>query len=644
MFKTNCYLKIYSIIYTVILTLFSCSDRVDKEGSTLSKQNSLANSYIELADSFEEREELDSTIYYMEAALSLLNESNSSSAKIAEVINSLGGHYWVAGDCTKSTQLFEEAVPFAKKSEDRVLLAKVWMNLAGNYSSVGRYKEAISLSLEALSIKEESGNSTNICFDYLTLASIFEEIGDEDKWEEYANRAYSYKDIDNGVTVEDLTTLYNSFASICQFRKEYQRSLAYHDTIRDISTDAGYSQGVGLSHLNSALIYIELEEFNTALDNIAIAEEYLAHVDYYLIAILISKSITQERLGLYGEALSSINRAYANRELKLYPELKRDAIQQLSNISFKLKDYTTAKVWIDSLEAAYIKHYNADRMNIVKELEVKYSVEKRELEITNLKEKDKIKTLQLTLLYLILALSISSIGVVIWIYRKRLKYNRELNTLSKYKLLHSQINTHFMYNVLGSIQNFMLRNNPKQAAQYLNNYSRLTRSVLESVEDDIRPLSDEIDLIENYLELEKMRLGKKLTYDINYSDNLDIEFITIPTLMLQPIIENSIKHGFKDIYYPGNITIDIVENEKIEIESEEDYRCKGVTITIKDNGIGINSSSINMQDHKSMAMDIMESRCKLYKNNRCFSIDYNISDLNDINREQHGTITTITIR
>ena len=125
------------------------------------------------------------------------------------------------------------------------------------------------------------------------------------------------------------------------------------------------------------------------------------------------------------------------------------------------------------------------------------------------------------------------------------------------QVLRSQMNPHFIFNVLGSIQNFLLSNDNKKAALYLSRFAALTRATLEYSASQSISLTKEIEMLKNYMELEKMRNPEKFSYTVITDENLEADFIQIPPMMIQPFIENSLKHGFADINYPGILTLSI---------------------------------------------------------------------------------------
>lgn len=174
--------------------------------------------------------------------------------------------------------------------------------------------------------------------------------------------------------------------------------------------------------------------------------------------------------------------------------------------------------------------------------------------------------------------------VIMLIYRikneriRKTEVDHQLVLLEQ-KALQSMMNPHFIFNSLGSIQNYLLKNQAREAVLYLSEFTKLIRQNLNAINSPMVLLEDEVDRLRNYLELEKKRLENKFTYNITVDPDLEDELIYIPSMILQPIVENSIWHGIASLEIPGNIEISFSE-----------YTSDSLMIKIKDNGIGMQKS------------------------------------------------------
>ncbi len=169
--------------------------------------------------------------------------------------------------------------------------------------------------------------------------------------------------------------------------------------------------------------------------------------------------------------------------------------------------------------------------------------------------------------------------------------------------LQAMMNPHFIFNALGSIQSFLLRNKPNEAGIYLSKFARLIRQNLNALNSAEINLEEEVDRLKNYLDLEKLRMENKFEYHINIDESIESEYILIPSMIIQPFIENSVWHGIANIEGKGFISI------VFKLHSQ-----KSLQITIEDTGIGIkNSLKISSGDNKhlKLGMTITRKRLKL---------------------------------
>jgi two-component sensor histidine kinase len=214
---------------------------------------------------------------------------------------------------------------------------------------------------------------------------------------------------------------------------------------------------------------------------------------------------------------------------------------------------------------------------------------------------------------------------------KKEKNNVELEQ----KLLRSQMNPHFIFNSLTSIQNFMLNEEVGKANHYLVKFSKLLRLILSHSRTNFISLSQEIETLEHYLTIQKIRYNQSFDYSLEVSESLDPEKVLIPPMLTQPFVENAIEHGFKLAEHPGRLYIQ--------------YAPKGqnIQIVIEDNGIGIERSkqlkAKNSRDHQSLATKITWERILNLNRFRKHKIHMEIHDLGKNGDNQQGTRVDLRI-
>lgn len=204
----------------------------------------------------------------------------------------------------------------------------------------------------------------------------------------------------------------------------------------------------------------------------------------------------------------------------------------------------------------------------------------------------------------ILFLQISTIYLVSR-WQKKKKENKLLREIAsvqtaalEQQAFTSLMNPHFIFNALNSIQHYINVQDRLGANRYLSDFASLIRKSFEAAQQYFIPLEEELENIKIYLRLEQMRFSEKFTYQIIVDDNLDIEQWMIPTMLLQPILENALLHGIMPSDIHGEIGLEL------SLVNEELY------IVITDNGIGIERSKLlmNTQSHKSHGTDLIKKR------------------------------------
>ena len=216
------------------------------------------------------------------------------------------------------------------------------------------------------------------------------------------------------------------------------------------------------------------------------------------------------------------------------------------------------------------------------------------------------------------------------------KVNLEKNlNQSKLKAIKSQMNPHFFYNALNTIQSFILSNEKKQAVSYLSKFSNLTRTILEMTEKETISIAEEVKTLSLYLDIEKARFEEDFNYHILVDDEIDAENIKIPTMLLQPYVENAVKHGLLHKLGKKAVTI--------HFQKETEH----IKISIDDNGIGRQKSTelnaIKNKNHNSFATEAMQNRVNLLNqyNQKNISIQY--IDKTNLNNQPTGTSVVFEI-
>lgn len=220
--------------------------------------------------------------------------------------------------------------------------------------------------------------------------------------------------------------------------------------------------------------------------------------------------------------------------------------------------------------------------------------------------------------------------------QKEAEFQRQLGDISL-SALRSQMNPHFIFNCLNSIKLYTMQNDTAAASDYLTKFSRLIRLVLENSRNDRITLASELDALRLYMEMEAMRFKEKLKYNIEVEKDVDLDYIEIPPLLLQPYVENAIWHGLMQKEEGGRIDI------AVGMEHNESV----LAINIIDNGIGrVKAAELKSKTatkHKSYGMKVTSERLALINQIYKSGANVTIHDLTDNNGQPSGTQVTIKI-
>lgn len=203
--------------------------------------------------------------------------------------------------------------------------------------------------------------------------------------------------------------------------------------------------------------------------------------------------------------------------------------------------------------------------------------------------------------------------------RQRIKQNQKELLLrakisdTELKALRLQMNPHFVFNSLNSISDYIQKNNTQKADYYLTKFAKLMRGILENSEEKEIPIADELKLLELYMSLESSRLNNKFTYEIIVDKDIDIENTFIPSLILQPFVENSIWHGLANNEGKGKITIQISKDNTM------------LNCIVQDNGVGI--KTMENISRKSYGMKITKDRLEVLNKIKNTNASVNLIDL-----------------
>lgn len=215
--------------------------------------------------------------------------------------------------------------------------------------------------------------------------------------------------------------------------------------------------------------------------------------------------------------------------------------------------------------------------------------------------------------------------------QERLELQSKIAEL-RHQALAASMNPHFIFNALNSIQHFINAHNTEEATDYLGKFARLIRMILDYGGKTFIPLKDELERLNYYLELEKIRFGNKLNFKIDIDPILLNEQPEIPNMVIQPVVENALWHGILPANRNGNLHISFTKLDN------------AIRVLVDDDGIGVHESKRRKKSgHNSLGIQMIRERLDLLKKLSGYQATIAIHDKSDFNPPGQGTLVQINL-
>jgi LytS/YehU family sensor histidine kinase len=560
----------------------------------------------------------------------------------------MGYLYESQGKYELALDYWNKVLDARKKSDQQEPLCTVIGNIGTVYYQQSDYAKALQYYLEALKIGEKIGNKEKICSNTVNIAAIYKEQKNYAKALEYLFRALKITEKANNP--DQLAQVYGSIASVCWRKVDYREAIDYYSKAIKTSELAGNKGNVAAWLCNAGGVYASLADSAKAKNNSKLQMEFISKALENTVKAL---AIMEETENIGGQAIALGNVGSMYTQLKKYdqaeaylqrslgmalkyhiPNLEMDVHESLSVLYQETGKFEKALEEYKLYTGIKDSIYNDNNSKVISELQVKYDTEKKEAENNDLLKKNELQALTIRSNRYLFAGLLSLLLIVVlaaWlvIRQNRLKAAQQAVYLEQ-RLLRTQMNPHFIFNSLASIETFIYDHQPKEAGVYLSSFARLMRLILENSSSDMITLEKELEILNYYLSLQKLRMDGNLEYSIDVAPNIHPDEISLPPMLLQPFLENAIEHGFRGNKETGRIKVSFVlEKESLEIH-------------VTDNGIGISTAQQQKNDHnthRSMAMQITLERLAYLNKNKKHKLFFTVADLR--NEEKGITGTTV---
>jgi tetratricopeptide (TPR) repeat protein len=607
----------FLILLVLYLFLFTAGYSTDKPAVIDSLQNSLQNAMEagqkskactlahQLSVQLWISGKVDSSLIFSQQTYELAVQLKDTSFQVKGLTNS-AYNCQQKGDFYAAIGYFEKAITLAEKSNDTLQWANSLENMSVVYGATGltNYPKALELLLKAAKLKEDCNAFNLLPGTYKNISAIFKEVKDTINRETYLLKAVKLIDEGKAMNPTFQAAVYNEAGRFyTDEKRDLDKAEAYFNRVLEISRKLNWKKGVSASISNLANVKELKGDYQNALLLLSDALEIKAEInDFYgMVNAHYSTGDIYFRLNNFGAAIENFMKA---RDLALQKNMSNELNKSYQGLYMAYKatgNYQTALNYYEKSSALSDSLSGINHKKTMAELETKYQTEKKEQQIQQLTTEKQIETLrtrQRTLVAFVLGSLLILIALVgFLIIRQKNLSNKKRESELNQKLLRSQMNPHFIFNALGTIQNYIYNNRADDAGKYLAKFAKLMRNILESSVNERISVEQEIETVTNYLTLQQMRSKNHFIFEVE-SEGATFED-TIPPMLAQPFIENAITHAFT-----SNI-----ENAKIKVIYIFDNN--EATIVIEDNGIGINATQPNNSGHKSYAIQLTSERLRL---------------------------------
>ncbi|HTE01929.1 MAG TPA: tetratricopeptide repeat protein [Mucilaginibacter sp.] len=563
----------------------------------------LSKNYYAVADYF-------TGLQYAQQAVDLSTELRDKKW-LAQSLNKLGINYVSMADYPKGVTCFLQQLKIVEQLNDKVNIAKALGNIGLIYYYLKKYPEALAYDARCIKVLREMNDQVWVAAALNNIGGVYLEMHDYEKAIKYNQQALdinlvvkSKKGMGNDLM--DMGAAYYQLHNYPEAFKCMQQSVAIYDSL-----DAKNNLSLALGHL--AGMYI-----NTPVDALQ-----KAGVDP---ATRFSKALQfqQKAVRLASEARSLGNEAEQWKKLSTVYEKQ-------NNYREALNSYRNYSALSDSV-------FNDKKREEITRLGIQYEFDKREADLKTENAKKEAKASAelsrqrvIKNASIIVGLVLIVSGFTTFAFYKRRKDSHEKQKDAEFrvqvaetemKALRSQLNPHFIFNSLNSIGDYIARHDKETADIYLVKFAKLMRMILENSEQKTISLEDDLTTLELYIQLEALRLGHKLLYEIVIDEEIDTEIAMVPPMILQPFVENSIWHGISPKNGSGKIII--------RVKKDGDM----IEYMVEDNGIGRTGSAAlksgkNGSARKSFGIKVIQSRINIINEAKQTNAKVELTDLDE---------------
>jgi tetratricopeptide (TPR) repeat protein len=582
---------------------------------------------------------------YSETAFLLARELNFKSGQ-AKSCYYLGVIYALSGNAIEAEKSYQVALSIYRNINNFEGEANVLGQLGSLYLAEDKFDEALEYRLESLRLYEQIGNKACIAIALTNIGIIYARTAQLSDAEKYFKKAIVVKKEIGDERGESI--IYTNLGALYYDQQDFELSLQYFKIALEIQERLGDVRIIVTCKTNIGNIYTSQKKFAEAR---ALHEECFEIYESMgdtsgLARTYLSFGEIDFRSKKFQEAIVNYDKAVALLENLGGRDVLRAAYTGLCESYIALNETEKATEYVDKILEIAHTTFSEELSTNMAQLREEYNAEKREQNILLLKEKNSAtqalsekRKLLIVTISAFAAIVLLGLFLVIAVNRNRKKQKEiefiKMKTALEQTALRAQMNPHFIFNALNSIQHYILNKETEYAYDYLAKFGKLIRQILINSEENSIALNKEIETLKLYIELEQRRFKNKFDFEITIPDDFPADEISIPTMLIQPFVENAIWHGI--------MNLDKSIDGKLKLGFH--YTNNTLHIIVEDNGIGRKDAALRKinNEYKSVGVLFSKKRLELLEAITNQKAQINIEDLEDENGKSSGTKVEITI-
>jgi hypothetical protein len=543
----------------------------------------------------------------------------------------------------------EKSVFYFEKTNDWEGEGKAWAWTGMTYATLGNYDSSFYYCSKSLVLRKKMSDHACVFHSYMNMGYLYRSAGSYSDAMDYYNKGFDYAKAHHMDHTNFNWTYFELIGTIYKYLNSTDSS--YYFLRRSVQGDSTNE----MTRVSFGEILLARNQYDSALSI------FLKPVDVFrkgndqwdLMRVLMDASKANLGKGNFKAALSYGLEAFSSARHARTRQFLLDGYLLLSKIYYKSHRYDSAYLYDEKFRALKDSLVNSQFLWNLTNFKERTDFKNKMDQLAVLGNENKIKEEKLKQearqkwILVIFFFVAAFAGVFLYNNLALKRKNEKLESRGKQtelqhhvtelemQALRAQMNPHFIFNCLSSINRFILKNETEAASNYLTKFSRLIRTVLTNSKKSFISLEDELEMLRLYLDMEKLRFKDSFDYSITFINSIDDGNVFLPPLLFQPFAENAIWHGLMHKEGQGKLEFELSIDEKV------------LTCSIADNGVGRNKAaairSKSAQKEKSLGLQITKERLALLSKELTDETFFHFDDLFDSEGIPSGTRVTLRV-